>query len=60
MLENGQSYCTCSKTKCERHGKCSECIDYHKKGENCHYVNIGKPFLQNGLGQALIIKEIRL
>lgn len=29
MLENGLETCTC-KRKCERHGKCSECIAYHK------------------------------
>ena len=29
MLENGLDYCTCSQKRCERHGKCAECIEYH-------------------------------
>jgi len=30
MLENGKEICDCKKIKCERHGKCKECIEYHK------------------------------
>lgn len=30
MLENGSEGCSCKKKKCERYGKCSECIAYHK------------------------------
>lgn len=30
MLENGSEACTCKKKKCERYGKCGECIAYHK------------------------------
>ncbi len=30
MLENGLEKCTCKRTKCERHGKCAECIAHHK------------------------------
>lgn len=36
MLENGLNKCTCKKNKCMRHGKCNECIEYHKN--NKHYV----------------------
>lgn len=34
MLENGLDKCTCSKLKCVRHGKCSECMAYHMKKDN--------------------------
>ncbi|MDP4177168.1 MAG: hypothetical protein Q8900_02355 [Bacillota bacterium] len=30
MLENGLEKCSCKKKKCERHGKCTECIEFHK------------------------------
>ncbi len=30
MLENGLVECNCKKKKCERHGKCEECITYHQ------------------------------
>lgn len=30
MLENGSEVCSCKKLKCVRHGKCDECIAYHK------------------------------
>ena len=30
MLENGSNICNCKRKKCERHGKCSECIEHHK------------------------------
>lgn len=30
MLENGLSECPCIKKKCARHGKCSECMEYHR------------------------------
>ncbi len=30
MLENGLEVCSCKKKKCERYGKCTECIAYHK------------------------------
>lgn len=33
MLENGSSECSCRKTKCERYGKCKECLEYHNKSE---------------------------
>ncbi|HAB61641.1 MAG TPA: hypothetical protein DCE48_13275 [Lachnospiraceae bacterium] len=29
-----QSNCPCKRTKCERHGKCEECIEHHKKKES--------------------------
>ncbi len=31
VLENGLQECNCKKKKCERHGKCSECMEYHTK-----------------------------
>jgi len=34
VLENGLDKCTCSKTKCVRHGKCQECIKKHKEKNN--------------------------
>lgn len=33
MTENGNSTCTCKKKKCVRHGKCNECIEYHKNSK---------------------------
>ncbi len=30
MLKNGLEVCTCKKHKCERFGKCDECIEFHK------------------------------
>jgi hypothetical protein len=30
MLENGLEECTCKKKSCKRHGKCAECIEFHK------------------------------
>ena len=36
MLENGLETCNCKKKKCERFGKCFECIAYHK--ENSHHA----------------------
>lgn len=33
MLENGLEICSCKRTKCPRHGKCDECIEYHKENK---------------------------
>lgn len=30
LLENGTEICNCVRTKCERHGKCAECLEHHK------------------------------
>ena len=30
MLETDAGKCSCPKTNCVRHGKCSECIKYHE------------------------------
>lgn len=30
MLSNGLEICTCKKRECKCHGKCDECIEYHK------------------------------
>lgn len=30
MLENGMETCNCSKKSCIRHGKCRECMEYHR------------------------------
>jgi len=29
ILENGLEQCNCKKKKCERHGRCKECIEHH-------------------------------
>lgn len=39
MFEDGLKKCTCKKKKCERYGKCEECIAYHKEN-----VNRGLPY----------------
>lgn len=31
MVENGSDKCSCKRTKCERFGKCNECIDHHRQ-----------------------------
>ncbi len=30
MSHKSDNACVCPKIKCERHGKCSECIEHHK------------------------------
>ena len=30
MLENGLEECNCKRKKCERHGKCQECMNHHQ------------------------------
>ena len=30
MLESGTEQCPCARKKCERYGKCEECIERHK------------------------------
>jgi len=30
MMENGLEICTCKRVKCERYGKCAECMEHHK------------------------------
>lgn len=37
MLENGTDICNCKKKKCERFGKCNECIEYHKNSKRLPY-----------------------
>ncbi|WP_169738174.1 hypothetical protein [Clostridium akagii] len=37
MLENGKNICDCKNEKCIRHGKCSECIEFHRKLEQLPY-----------------------
>ncbi|NLT15023.1 MAG: hypothetical protein GXY05_11845 [Clostridiales bacterium] len=29
MLQNGLDRCPCVRKRCERYGKCAECIEYH-------------------------------
>lgn len=31
MLHNGLEECNCKRTKCERFGKCDECLAHHKE-----------------------------
>lgn len=33
MLENNMEKCNCIKINCERHGKCVECMEHHKKNK---------------------------
>ena len=37
MLLNGMQECSCKKKKCERHGKCDECVEFHKNGKREPY-----------------------
>lgn len=37
MLLNGKETCNCKKNKCERHGKCDECVEYHKTNKRKPY-----------------------
>lgn len=37
MLENGKTKCNCTKTSCERHGKCEECMNFHKANKRPPY-----------------------
>ena len=30
LLKNGRTTCNCKKKKCERHGRCADCIEHHK------------------------------
>jgi hypothetical protein len=34
-MENINTDCVCVNEKCERHGKCSECQEYHKGKSFC-------------------------
>lgn len=33
-LNDSVTKCNCKRKQCERHGKCSECIEHHKKFKN--------------------------
>ena len=36
LLLNGKDVCTCPKTRCERWGRCAECVAHHgKKAPRC-------------------------
>lgn len=37
LLENGTDTCTCKRIKCERHGKCAECMEHHEKKKHPPY-----------------------
>lgn len=46
MLENGYEECPCKKKGCEIHGKCFECLEYHKQKKRqayCKRKNIAVP-----------------
>lgn len=49
MLENGSNICSCKKKTCIRHGKCSECIEYHRKSKRLPYCKRPKFSLFNKL-----------
>lgn len=34
MAGCNEEKCTCANTACERHGKCCECINFHRDKEN--------------------------
>lgn len=52
VLKNGLQECNCKKKKCERHGKCNECIEYHTN--NSKYL----PYCKRGeSGKFNILKE---
>lgn len=34
MAGCNEQNCTCPKADCERHGKCCECINFHREKEN--------------------------
>ncbi len=34
MANCNEENCTCPKAQCERHGKCCECINFHREYEN--------------------------
>ena len=45
ILENGADICSCVKVKCERHGKCAECMEHHKTKKHppyCKRVKVKK------------------
>lgn len=49
MLENESNICSCKKEKCIRHGKCNECIEYHRKPGRLPYCKRPKFNLFNKL-----------
>jgi len=53
ILGNTLVECNCKKKKCERHGKCNECIEYHTK--NPKYV----PYCQRKKVSASDVLKIR-
>ena len=38
--------CTCANTECERHGKCCECINYHRQLEKPSLVCCLRPLVE--------------
>ncbi len=34
MANCNETNCICPKTNCERHGKCCECINFHRNNQN--------------------------
>jgi hypothetical protein len=52
MLENGLVKCNCKKKSCLRHGKCAECIEFHKTNKRepyCKRKNAIRVVLDNVL-----------
>lgn len=37
ILESGSEECPCKRVKCERRGKCAECLEHHKTMKNPPY-----------------------
>lgn len=46
MLENGRESCDCPKRRCERHGMCAECIEYHSRKGRLPYCKREKSLLR--------------
>ncbi|QNU67388.1 hypothetical protein EHE19_002280 [Ruminiclostridium herbifermentans] len=54
IFENGLEECPCKKKGCERHGKCFECLEYHKLRKRpayCKRKNSIASFLRKKLSQ---------
>ena len=37
MANCNEENCTCPKIECERHGKCCQCVNFHREKDNLVY-----------------------
>lgn len=51
MLENGLEACTCKRTRCERFGKCEECVRHHEEHSK------HPPYCKRGLDETMKPKK---